>query len=78
MKLYIRLVTTALARLLPVILAGDLLYLYYAGGWQDPIKLIEGLEVSLLWVFVLVYTAWTVVAINKMRKEVKDNETNKE
>lgn len=35
------------------VLAGDLLYLYYAGGWYDPIPLIEKAEVVLLYILVI-------------------------
>lgn len=35
------------------VLSGDLLYLYYAHSWNDPIKLIEYSEVVILWVFVI-------------------------
>ena len=32
------------------VLAGDLLYLHYAGAWYDPIRWIEILEVILLYI----------------------------
>ena len=35
------------------VLAGDLLYLYYSGGWYDPIKFIEMAEVVFLYIFVV-------------------------
>ena len=38
--------------LMLVILALDLLYLYYGGYWYDPVKAIEMAEVILLWIFV--------------------------
>ena len=38
---------------LVVILSADLLYLYYAGGWYDPIKVIEWAEVTLLYFFTM-------------------------
>lgn len=51
------LIDTALSLLMPVllvVLAADLLYLYYAGGWYDPIRIIEITEVLLLYVIILV------------------------
>ena len=38
--------------LMLVILALDLLHLYYGGHWYDPIKTIETAEVILLWMLV--------------------------
>jgi len=35
-----------------VVLAGDLLYLYYKGGWYDPNKKIEIAEVIALYVLI--------------------------
>ena len=35
-----------------IVLAGDLLYLYYAGGWYDPFYWIELTEVVLLYLMV--------------------------
>ena len=32
------------------VLSLDLLYLYYSGGWYDRIKLIETIELIILWV----------------------------
>jgi len=44
--------------LLFIVLAGDLLYLYYAGGWYDPYILIEVAELTIL---------WTIIAVNIIR-----------
>ena len=44
------------------VLAADLLYLYYAGGWHEPIKLIEMTEVVILYIFCVWGIAWVVVA----------------
>ena len=35
--------------LVNVVLSGDLLYLYYAGRWYDPIKFVEISEVVILY-----------------------------
>ena len=47
-------------RLLLVVLAGDLLYLYYAGGWYDPTVWIEVTELVFLYAVVIGSVAWTV------------------
>jgi len=39
--------------ILLVVLAGDLLYLYYAGGWHDPVIWVETSEVACLYAFVV-------------------------
>jgi len=36
-----------------VVLAGDLLYLYYSGAWWDPKRWIEKTEVICLYAFVV-------------------------
>ena len=38
--------------LLLLVLSSDLLYLYYAGAWYDPIKVIELAEVVILWALI--------------------------
>ncbi|KKL09845.1 hypothetical protein LCGC14_2561790 [marine sediment metagenome] len=39
-----------LLMLLNVVLSGDLLYLYYAGMWYDPILWIEASEIVMLYI----------------------------
>jgi len=34
-------------------LSGDILYLYYAGGWIEPIKWIEAIELVMLYCFLI-------------------------
>ena len=36
-----------------VVLSGDILYLYYAGGWTDPNQVILVTEITLLYVFII-------------------------
>lgn len=36
-----------------VVLAGDLLYLYYARAWQDPVRWIEVSEIVFLYLLVV-------------------------
>ena len=38
--------------LINIVLASDLLYLYYAGAWYDPIKIIEVAEV--IWLYLII------------------------
>ncbi len=40
---------------LPAILALDLLYLYFAGSWYDPIRWVELTEVVLLVIVSIIY-----------------------
>lgn len=42
------------------VLSGDLLYLYYNGGWVEPVKWIEVSEVIILWVLVFAGSAGLV------------------
>jgi len=44
-----RFIVEAFMAIILMALASDLLYLYYAGGWYDPIKFIEIAEVVLLY-----------------------------
>jgi len=44
--------TEFIASIFLVVLAGDLLYLYYSKGWHDPNKKIEKAEVACLYAFV--------------------------
>lgn len=36
-----------------IVLAGDLLYLYYTGAWYDPSKIIEITEVVFLYILIV-------------------------
>ncbi len=51
-----------------VILPVDLLYLHYAGGWQEPNSWILSLELALLYVLP-VFGVWYLV--NYLRKELQ-------
>jgi hypothetical protein len=48
---------------LPAVLALDLLYLYFAGSWYDPIRWIELTEVAVLAVMSLVYLGFFIFKI---------------
>ena len=54
---------------LPVIMALDLLYLYFAGSWYDPIKWIEITEVSMLIVISAVYLILFIVRIRERYRD---------
>ena len=49
-----------------VVLAGDLLYLYFKGGWHDPNKIIERSELVCLALFVLGGIANSIRCIREM------------
>ncbi|MBA7663111.1 hypothetical protein ES703_71150 [subsurface metagenome] len=49
-------------------LSGDLLYLYYNGGWVEPIKWIEVSEVIILWALVF---AGSVGLVYQVKREVE-------
>lgn len=51
-----------------VVLAGDLLYLYYAGAWTDPIAAVLISELVFLWGFIAL-GVWRIIT---HVKEVKD------
>ena len=53
------------------VLAADLLYLYYAGGWYDPFLFIEELEVAILYFFVVLGTAMATLEIFKMAEAAR-------
>ena len=50
---------------LPAILALDLLYLYFAGSWYDPIRWIELTEVVALIIMSLVYLGLFIFKISR-------------
>ena len=50
------------------VLSGDLLYLYYNGGWVEPIKWIEVSEVIILWALVF---AGSVGLVYQVKREAK-------
>ena len=49
------------------VMCGDLLYLYFAGSWYDPIKLIEYTEVILLFLIGLFGLYWFVISAKKLQ-----------
>ena len=50
---------------LPAVLALDLLYLYFAGSWYDPIRWIELTEVAVLGIVSLVYLGMFIMKISR-------------
>ena len=65
----IRLTFSLLTGVFLSVLAGDLLYLYYAGGWYDPIKFIEVSEIVILYLLFVWGIAWMVM---KVRDSLND------
>lgn len=53
--------------LITAVLSGDLLYLYYAGAWYDPIKVVEISEIVSLR---LICASSLIVAIYLIRKAI--------
>jgi len=49
----INLVVGLVMRLIPSVLAADILHLYYTGGWYEPVKWIETTEIFLLYLFAI-------------------------
>ncbi len=49
------------------VLAADLLYLYYAGGWYDPIQWIETQEVVALYIIFVLGIIQSVVATRSLK-----------
>ena len=64
--LYVRLFAKIFLRLVPAVLSGDLLYLYYAGAWIEPIRFIEIAELVMLYAFVAIYLIVTVRFIRRL------------
>lgn len=50
---------------IPVVLALDLLYLYFSGSWYDPVRWIELTEVVALVVMSLVYLGLFIFKISR-------------
>ena len=69
----IRLIVELTISMLLVVLAGDLLYLYYAGGWYDPSKIIELTEVTLLYAIAVLGIGYFVWRSYKSDKRGADN-----
>jgi len=60
MKQFLKLVIKVFLRLVPAILSADLLYLYYAGGWIEPIGYIKIAELVMLYAFIIIYLIITI------------------
>lgn len=55
--------------ILIIILAGDLLYLYFAGSWSDPILAIEVLELIILF-SALIFGCWRLIMFIRKKQKV--------
>ena len=56
-----------MAGMLLSVLAADLLYLYYAGGWYDPIHWIEAQEVVALYIIFVLGIIQSIVATRGLK-----------
>lgn len=48
-------------RILPGPPAADIIYLYYAGAWTDPIIIIRIAELAILWIIVAIFLVLMVL-----------------
>ena len=55
--------------LLLAVLCGDMLYLYYAGGWHEPIRVIEIAEISSLYLFGMIALGRAILMLLRLFKE---------
>ncbi|KKM88308.1 hypothetical protein LCGC14_1260060 [marine sediment metagenome] len=55
--------------LLNVVLAGDLLYLYYVGMWYDPIIWIEASEIVMLYIIGISSLITAIYLIKKAKND---------
>jgi hypothetical protein len=53
-----------------VILSLDILYLYYSGAWYDPYKIIEILEVILLYSFSVIGIVRIVLKLRELKRKL--------
>ncbi len=53
------------------VLAGDLLYLYYAGLWYDPIPWIEASEIVMLYIIFVLGIIQSVVATRGLKNGIR-------
>ncbi len=54
------------------VLAADLLYLYYAGMWYDPICWLVAYEIALLYGIFIIGIIQTVVATRSLKWQMKN------
>ena len=53
-----------------VVLAADLLYLYYSGAWYDPYAFIEISEIVLLYLFTIFGTLRIIHILRELKKQL--------
>ncbi len=68
--LFIHLIRRLLPPVLLAVLAADLLYLYFVGGWYDPNKFIEYSEVTLLFILVILSISYFIYLIIETSKRM--------
>ena len=73
MKVWLKHVADWTEDILLLSVAGDILYLYYAGAWQEPIRAVELTELGILWA-IIPFALWRFI---KHVKEVSYEQSNK-
>lgn len=68
-SLFFKCILQPYGRIIPAILAGDLLHLYYHGSWYDPSKFIELIEVTVLYLIIILSVYWTVYYFRHFKAE---------
>ncbi len=56
--------------LMLVVTSSDILYLYYSGGWKEPIMLIRWSELVCLYTFIVIGLSYCVWRVQKKIREV--------
>jgi len=70
MRLFFKVWLGASLRLMMTLLSANLLYLYFAGGWHDPCRFIEIVELVMLALMVVVGIVWLIVYLGRTRREL--------
>jgi hypothetical protein len=61
MELITRLFFGTVSRVMLAVLSADILYLYYAGGWQEPSSLIRVSELAILYLLMVISIIWSII-----------------
>lgn len=63
LKMFLKIITPIMAS----VLSGDLIYLYYAGGWYDPNRTIEVIELIMLYIFFITGIVISILRVKKYK-----------
>ena len=62
-------VANLMSNVLLIVLALDLVYLYFAGQWYDPLSWVETIELVVLWLIVI-YSIYCILRLrNSLRRK---------